>query len=158
MLTNSNELSLSREANSRSPNQEIPRPLRNPRVHYRRDRNPTLYPIVSHMNPVHNFISYFCRIHFNIILLSMTGSSKWSLSSGFSIKICMHFSSLILNCMTRPSHPPWSDSPNNIWRGLQIMKLPSMQCYVAPYLSFPFRSRYFPQHPLLRYSQSAFSS
>jgi hypothetical protein len=62
--TNSIELSLSWQANSRSAGKEIPRCSQNPKVHI----SPPLVPILSQMNPVLTFIPIFFKIRFNIIL------------------------------------------------------------------------------------------
>jgi hypothetical protein len=57
--------------------------------------------------------------------------------------------------MFRPPHPPWSNHPNNIrWR-IQAVKFIIMQ--VSPLSVFlPFRSKYPPQHSVLKNSQSMF--
>jgi hypothetical protein len=47
------EHSCSWEADSPSPDQEICRLSRNPKVHYRLHKNSTLDPIHTHMNPLH---------------------------------------------------------------------------------------------------------
>ena len=70
-------------ANIFSASQEILRGLRNPNVHYRVRNSPTPGPILSQINPVHvPLASSFLKTHFNILLLSAPGTSKWSLSVG----------------------------------------------------------------------------
>lgn len=44
---------------------------------------PPTWPITRQMNPLHMLTRYIFTIHFNIILPSMPGSSKWSFSFGF---------------------------------------------------------------------------
>jgi hypothetical protein len=52
-----------REANGRSPGQEIPQ---------LRDQNgPALGPVLNLLKPVHMFIHHYFEIYFNIILQSM---------------------------------------------------------------------------------------
>jgi len=74
------EHSPSSEANLYSAIQEIPRILWNPKVHYRNHNNPPPVPILSHIKWLQRL---FLKIHFNIILRSKFGLSKWSLSLTF---------------------------------------------------------------------------
>ena len=70
LLTYSRQQSPSREANRFSAGQEIPRILWIPYVHYRIHKCPSLVPIISQLDTVHAFISYFLKILFNIIVPS----------------------------------------------------------------------------------------
>jgi len=47
-------------------------------------KNPPLDPLLSHMNPVHNFLFCFGKIHFNIILSSTFMPPWWSVPFRFS--------------------------------------------------------------------------
>ena len=69
--------------------------------------------------------SSFSKIHFNIILPSTPGSFKWSPSLRFPHKTLYApiLSSIYATC---PAHlSSWSDQPNNVWWGLQSIKLHS---------------------------------
>jgi hypothetical protein len=79
LLTYSMEQSPSRKANRFSASQEISRILWNPKV-YRIQNYPPPVSILSQINPVHALTSH---IHLNIILPSIPGSPKWSLSLRF---------------------------------------------------------------------------
>jgi hypothetical protein len=86
-MSNSMEQSPSWEADSHSISQEIPFLLWNTKVHSSVNKSPPLVLIMSQIHPVHNFPTYFRKIHCNIILPSTPRSSQWSFPSGFPTNI-----------------------------------------------------------------------
>ena len=63
----------------------------------------------------------FPKIHLNIILQSMPGSSQWSLSLTFPHQNPVYMSSLPhIHYMPRPSYSSLFDHPNVIWLAVQI--------------------------------------
>ena len=84
LLTYSMQQSPSWEANwFFAANQEIPRILWNPKVHYRTHKRPSPVPILSQLHPVPTTLSHFLKVHLNIILPCTSWSPKWSLSLRF---------------------------------------------------------------------------
>jgi len=83
LLAYSMEQSPSREADRFSASQDIPRISWNPKVLCRINRCPPPVSILRQLDPVNNLMSQFLKFHLNIILPSMPGSSKWSLSLRF---------------------------------------------------------------------------
>ena len=67
------------EANWFAASQEIPRILRNPKVHYRTQKHPPPVPILGQPNPVHIPTFHLLEIHPNIIHPSTPRSPQWSL-------------------------------------------------------------------------------
>ena len=66
---------------------------------------------------------HLLKIHFNI-RPSMPGSSKCSLSLRFPRQNPVCTCPLPHTCcIPHPSNSSWFDHPNNIWRGVQIIKL-----------------------------------
>ena len=94
LLTHSVEHSRSWETNKFSASQEIPRILWNPKVHHRIHMCPPPVPILSRLYRVHTPTSHFLKIRLNIILPSMPGSPKWSLSFRFPHQNPVYASSL----------------------------------------------------------------
>ena len=71
------------EANWFAASQEIPRILRNPKVHYRIHKRPPPVSILGQSNPVHIPTSHLLDIHPNIIHPSTPRSPQWSPSLRF---------------------------------------------------------------------------
>jgi hypothetical protein len=123
-LTNSMEQRPSWEANSFSASQEITRILRNEKVQYCIHNSPPPVPILTQISPVHRPPSHFSKIHFNIILPSTPGCSKWSLSLRSPHQYSVWNSRLPHTYYTPyPSQFSWFDHPNDIWWGVQNIKL-----------------------------------
>jgi len=108
------EQSPSWEANRFSAKEEIPRILWNPKVHYRIHKCLRPVPILSQLDSVHAPISYFLKIHINIIIPSKRGSPKWSLSLRFPHQNTAYVFTVPHTYMPSPSHSSRFYHPNNI--------------------------------------------
>ena len=86
-LTHSMKQSPSWETNRFSSSREIPCIFWNLKVHYCVHKCPPPVPNQFQLDPVHTPTSHFLKIYLNIILPSMSGSSKWFFPpSGFPTK------------------------------------------------------------------------
>ena len=83
LLTYSMVQSPSWEANWFRASQEIPRILRNPKVHYRTHKLPPPVSFLGQPSPVHIPTTYLLEIRPNIIHPSTSRSPQWSLSLRF---------------------------------------------------------------------------
>jgi len=148
------EQSLSCKANSHSASQETSYLLLSLKVHYHVQKS------LSQINPVHTFPPHFSNVHFTIILPSKTRSSKWSFPSGFPTKPLYAF--LIFPCVLHelPILSPSLNHLNNIGWRLQVMILftikfsPASCLLLLLLLLLPLRSKYSPQHFILKHPQS----
>jgi hypothetical protein len=112
------------------------------------------FPEPHQSNPSHPIPSYLCKIHFNIVHLPSSWSSQWSLSFWLSNQYPICIPLLPHSCyMPCPSHPPWLD---HSWRRVQVTKLHIMQFSPISRHFISLRSKYSPQHPVLKHPQSTF--
>jgi hypothetical protein len=96
-----------------------------PEVHYHAHNTPWLFPVLSHTDPFHAPPCCFFNVRFNIILSSRPPVSK----NHACVSVPLH--------ATCPAHSPWCDHLNDVWCGLQTMKLLIIQsspvyCHFLP--------------------------
>ena len=86
----------------------------------------------------------FCKIHFNIILPSRSCLQSRHFVLHFlqnSIRMSLSSHACHMPC---PSRPSLFVRPDNIWRGVEIMKILIMQFPAASHYAPPLTMRYFP--------------
>ena len=93
----------------------------------------------------------FLKIHFNIILPSTSGSSKWSPSLRHSQQnpVCTCY-------MFHQSHYSRFDHPKNICWGVGVVKLLILKYFRLSFYLVYLRPKYPPQHPVLEHPQPMF--
>jgi len=145
----------SKEANSSSASQDIPRILCKPEGSLPHSQEAANCPY--QINPIPCLPSHFLKIYFNIILPSTPWSPKWSLSLRFPHQNPVHTSPLPIHA-TCPSHLILLDLISRIILGKQYRSLSSSLCSFlhSPCFLVPLRSKYSPQHPILKHAQPTF--
>jgi hypothetical protein len=129
------ELSPSWEAANCAPTQELPSILWNPKVHYRVHKRPALVHILSQIDSADTTPSH---LSLRSILIHILYSTR--------IHLLSH------SCyMSSPSHPPWLDHSNYIWRRVQVMKLLIMMFSPIFHHFNSLLSTYSTQHPVLKH-------
>ena len=157
LLTYSIVRSPSWEANCFATSQEIPRISRNPKIYSRTHKRPPPVSIPDQPNPVHIPTSHILEIHPNIIHPSTPRSPQWSLSLRFPHQDPIHPPLLThTRHMLSPSHSSWFYHPHNIGWGVQIIWLLLMWSLPFPRYIVPPRSKYSPQHHVLKHPQLPF--
>jgi len=123
LITHSMQQSPSWDADRFSASQEIPRILWNPKVHYRVYKCPPPVPIRSQISPVHAPLIPLPWRSVLILSSHLRLRSMWSLSLRFHYQNPACTASVPHTCyMPHPSHSRF-DHPNNIWWGVQVIKL-----------------------------------
>jgi len=113
--------------------------------HYRVHKGQPLVPILSQMNSVHTFQTYFPKIHLIPFHLRL-GLPSGLFPSGFHTKILYMFLICPIRAICPPSHCPWLGHSNNIrWSGHVMHSFP------GSYYFLPLMSKYYPQRPVLKH-------
>jgi hypothetical protein len=152
-LTNSIQKSSSWEASSSLAIQEIAHFLWNLKVHYYINEGVPLIPVLSQMNQIHVHPHY---LRSSLIIFSPRPmSSKWPLSFRFTNQNPYAFFPPIMCHKPCLFHPPLFHCPNNIWQGVQIIKILIIQ---PSSVTSSLRPKYLAQHQTLKQPQPTFSS
>jgi hypothetical protein len=110
-------------ANRSSARQGIPHTLRKPEALYRIQKSPPPVPILNQFNPVYASVSAAWKSNLILSFHLCLGLPSFFLPWASLPKAVMHLYSLHAYYMPSPSHSPWFDHPNNIWRGAYFIKL-----------------------------------
>jgi hypothetical protein len=129
-----------------------------PDFHYCVHNCPLMVRILSQINPVHTTYHISLKMDFNIAHPSTSWSSSWSISIWRSQSFYMCILHRHSCYIPYSSHPPSSDHSNYTWRRVQVMKLLITQFSQTSYHLIRLQSKYSPQHPVLKHSQSMFLS
>jgi hypothetical protein len=147
------ELSPSRETTSHAATQEIPKFYGTPKVHYRVHKSLPLVPIPNEIYLLHTIPSYLTFIL--IVSTHLRLGLPSGLFSGLPTNILCPF--LFLSCyMPYPSHPPRLGHSKYTWRRVQVMKLLIVQFSPTSRHFISLRSKYSPQHHVLKHLQFIF--
>ena len=153
LLTYSMVQSPSWQANWFAASQEITRISRNPKVHYRTHKFPPPVSILGQPYPVHISTSHLLEIHPNIIHPSTPRSSQWSPSLRVPYQDPIHPLSSPIRA-TYPAHLILLDFITRTILGKEYKS--SMQSPPFPRYLVPPRSKYSPQHHVLKHPQLPF--
>ena len=144
------------EANWFAASQEIPSISRNPKVHYRTHKRSPPVSILDQPNPVHIPTSHLLEINPNIIHPSTPRSPQWSASTDFLTKA--------LYTLSPHPYAPHAEpisffsilSPAQYWLRSTNHLAPRYAISAFPRYLVPPRSKYSPQHPVLKHPQLPF--
>jgi hypothetical protein len=115
-------------------------------------KSPPLVPVLSQTNPVHASPSHFLKIHFNIVLHSMSRSFNWSPSLRSPHQNCACTSYFSHTCHM-PSSSHSLDLIISIIFGEEYRSYSSSSCSPlhSPVNLIHVRPKYLSQHPILKH-------
>jgi hypothetical protein len=116
---------------------EFPAFYENPRLITYSNSSPVV-PVVSCMKLAHSQTLCFLQTSLNIILPSTTTSHVVSSIQVFRLQFCFQFSSSHASYILSPSHPPWPDHPDILWKVRPVVLLISNSCASGLVISIIF--------------------